>query len=311
MKAKLEEGLVIRVTGGEVWVQVPGRIAVCSLRGRLRKMARDFRVVAGDIVSIAWVKSQPDKGTIEAIHPRKSFLSRLDATRNNSEKIIVANLDLLFLISSLKEPAVHYEFLDRVLVSAERGNTCACICLNKVDLADNGTEIGDFVDTYESCGYRVILTSALRGDGIETLGAMLSGGIYAFVGASGVGKSSILMKLDPELDLKIGRLAVKTGRGRHTTSFSQLYPLKGGYVADTPGIQTFGLPGSDVGELSACFPEFGKFESECKFRPCTHSHEPGCAVKAAHEGGLIRASRYKSYVSMLAELEGRERRRFS
>ena len=225
--------------------------------------------------------------------------------------MIVANLDTLFIVASLREPAVHYGFIDRVLVSAERGMISSCVCLNKTDLVESTAEMEAVAAVYESCGYRILPISALSGDGFEELERSLSGGIYAFVGESGVGKSSILNRVDPSLDLKIGALMDKNKRGRHTTSFSQLYPIAGGYVADTPGIQTFGYPGSDPVELAACFPEFREYEGTCRFRPCSHSHEPDCAVKQALEEERLQPTRYRSYLSMLEEVTEREKRRFS
>jgi ribosome biogenesis GTPase len=132
--------------------------------------------------------------------------------------------------------------------------------------------------------------------------------VYAFAGESGVGKTSLLMRIDPKLDLKVRDVGDKTGRGRHTTTYSQLYPFRGGYLADTPGVQKFAFPGTDGDELAACFPEFAA-HADCKFSPCTHSHEPQCGVKAALEAGLIPPSRHASYLHLLEEIEEREKRR--
>ncbi|UCH85451.1 MAG: ribosome small subunit-dependent GTPase A, partial [Candidatus Latescibacterota bacterium] len=163
---------------------------------------------------------------------------------------------------------------------------------------------------YSSLGYPVIETSALTGDGVDKVEDLLGGGIYAFVGRSGVGKSSLLNRIEPDLNLKVGRVMEKTGRGRHTTTYSQLFPLRGGYVADTPGMQTFGYPGTSTEELADCFPELRDYRAACRFRPCTHSHEPGCGVKEALEKGVIAPSRYQSYLSMLAEVQAREKSRY-
>lgn len=306
-----DTGLVMRVTGSTVWVLAGGELIGCALRGKFRQKARDFQVAAGDRVTISLTEGAADSGAIESVHDRASWLSRFDPAKGSEERVIVANLDTLFVVASLREPPVHYAFIDRVLVSAARGNIPSCICLNKIDLAESASEIGHVTAVYESCGYRVLPLSAHRGDGFDELKRSLSGGIYAFVGESGVGKSSILNRVDPRLDLKIGELRDKTKRGRHTTSFSQLYPIMGGYVADTPGIQTFGYPGNDPVELAACFPEFAEYEGACRFRPCSHSHEPGCAVKQALEEERLQPERYRSYLSMLDEVTEREKRRFS
>jgi len=308
MEKNQEAGLVIRVTGGEVWVEVGEETVACTLAGRFRKREESFSIVAGDRVVVKRMKE--GGGVIEEVAPRMSFLSRSNAWREGSEKAIVANLDLLFVVSSVKSPKVRYGFIDRVLVSAERGGIRSCIILNKVDLCRRErTVVDDFIRLYDSCGYRVICTSAVDGDGVDDVKSELRGGIYAFVGQSGVGKSSLLMRIAPELDLRVRDVARKTGRGRHTTSFSELYRVEGGYIADTPGIQAFGFPGENEVELQECFPEFETYAAECRFNPCTHSHEPDCAVKDAVEKGLVFRSRYGSYVEMLGELRASGRRR--
>jgi ribosome biogenesis GTPase len=306
-----DDGLVMRVTGGSVWVQAGSALVQCALRGKFRQQARDFQIAAGDTVTISRKRDEDETGVIESVHPRSSWLARFDAAKGSDERVIVANLDTLFIIASVREPEIHHGFIDRVLVSAERGRIKACVCLNKIDLAEGPDEIERNVSIYEACGYRVLPVSALRGDGLADLEHSLTGGIYAFVGESGVGKSSILNTIEPGLNLKTGELMEKSGRGRHTTSFSQLYPIGGGYVADTPGIQTFGYPGSDPVELTECFPEYREYEGSCRFRPCSHSHEPDCAIKCALEEERLQPTRYRSYLSMLEEVRQREKRRYS
>lgn len=306
-----EDGLALRVTGSTVWVQVGETLVACALRGRFRQGSRRVQIAAGDRVAISRESAAAETGVIESVHERGSWLARFDAARAGDERVIVANLDTLFIVASVREPPFHHGFVDRVLVSAERGRVPSCLCVNKIDLAKNGEEVAGIAAIYESCGYRVLSVSALRGDGFDLFEASLAGGVYAFVGESGVGKSSILNRVEPGLDLRIGELMEKTGRGRHTTSCSQLYPIAGGYVADTPGIQTFGYPGDDPVELAACFPEYREFDGACRFQPCSHSHEPDCAVKEALEEGRLQPTRYRSYLSMLAEVTERNRRRYS
>jgi ribosome biogenesis GTPase len=288
------QGLVVRVTGKEVWVDTGTGVAPCLLRGRLRKRRGEFQIAA-----------------IESVLPRHSHLSRFTGGRSAEERVIVANVDTLFLVESARSPDASARFVDRVLVSAENGRVPVHICLNKMDLASENDEMSVFVRTYTTLGYPVTLTSATTGAGIQEVASLLKGGIYAFVGRSGVGKSSLLNRIAPELNLRVREVAEKTGRGRHTTTYSQLYPIKGGYVADTPGMQTFGYPGSDRRDLAACFPEFRSFEGGCRFSPCTHSHEPECAVKAAVAEGNIALTRHESYIDMLAEVELREKSRYS
>jgi ribosome biogenesis GTPase len=229
--------------------------------------------------------------------------------RESAERMIVANVDTVFVVATLREPEVNYRFIDRVLASAEWGRAAACVCLNKTDLIDAAAEILRFRDLYASCGYETMQTSAKTGEGLKELKAKLRGGVYAFVGESGVGKSSLLMRMDRNLDLKTRELGEKSGRGRHTTSYSQLFSIQGGYMADTPGAQKFGFPGEDADDAARCFPEFRAFSENCRFHRCTHSHEPDCAVKAAVEEGRVHRSRHDSYLDILAELEGRNKRR--
>jgi ribosome biogenesis GTPase len=311
MGKRLGKGLVIRVTGKEVWVDADGEVVPCLLRGRLRREGQGFQVVAGDRVNVTWPEGGGN-GAIESVDPRTTWLSRYAGARHAGardgvERVIVANIDTLFLVESLDSPRLSHRFVDRVLVSAESGHVSIRICLNKIDLGGDRQAIDEFVSVYEPLGYPVTPTSAVTGAGLEDVESAIEGGIYAFVGRSGVGKSSLLNRIDPDLNLRVGEVAQKTGRGKHTTTFSQLYPLKGGYVADTPGMQTFGHPGSDASALPECFPEFRPFLGGCRFHPCTHSHEPDCAVKQAVDDGAIAASRYESYLDMLAEIELREK----
>jgi ribosome biogenesis GTPase len=304
------EGLVVRVTGKEIWVQTGGGMVPCLLRGRFRQKGRDFQVAAGDRVEVAPPVSPGSPGAIEAVLPRRSWLSRYTGGRNAEERIIVANIDVLFVIESIRSPDLSYQFLDRVIVSAENGHIDARICINKIDLVDDRRDVSDVTTVYEPLGYPVVQTSAETGEGMDAVEDLIEGGIYAFVGRSGVGKSSLLNRIEPDLKLRVGTVAEKTGRGHHTTTYSQLFPLKGGYVADTPGMQTFGYPGTSTQDLSECFPELRLRGDACRFQPCTHSHEPDCVVKEALEQGSIAPSRYQSYLSMLAEVKTREKNRY-
>jgi ribosome biogenesis GTPase len=303
----LKDGLVIRVTGGEVWVEVEGRSIACRLRGRFRKSKRGLQIAAGDRVRVDL--GGVEVGSIEEILPRSSYLSRYVGGRDTGERLIVANVDRLFVVATLREPPINYGFVDRVLVSAEHGGTEAWVCLNKIDLSDDRAELATVESIYTSCGYPTLKTSALTGEGLVELKQRLTGGIYAFVGESGVGKSSLLMKMNQSLDLKVRSLGEKSGRGRHTTTYSQLFPAEGGYIADTPGIQTFGFPGSEPVALSDCFPEFREMARECRFRPCTHSHEPDCAVRKALATGRIQNSRYQNYLGILSDVIERAKRK--
>jgi len=311
MGIRRSEGFVVRVTGKEVWVRIGNATVPCLLRGRFRKQGEEFHIVAGDRVELSVREVQGGAVAIESILPRRSWLSRYTAGRDAAERVIVANIDTLFLVESARSPDVDFRFVDRVLVSAENGHVGVRICLNKTDLVEREEEISRFVSIYDPLGYPVIRTSAKTGTGVPEVASFLGGGIYAFVGRSGVGKSALLNRIAPDLDLRVGEVMEKTGRGRHTTTFSQLFAIERGFVADTPGMQTFGFPGSDKKRLAGCFTEFRPLDGHCRFSPCTHSHEPDCAVKEAVEAGKIAPTRYESYLDMLSEIELREKNRYT
>ena len=305
MQVPLENGLVVRVTGGEVWVRVGTQTLACSQRGRFRVQDSALAVVAGDRVSI--MRDQTGGASLEAVQPRTSWLSRY-IERDGSERVVVANIDRLFVVVAAVDPPLRAGFLDRVLASAEYGHVKPCIVFNKMDLAEPG-QFDELRATYAPSLYELVETSATTGRGIDRIARQISHGVYAFVGESGVGKSSLLNRLDPELDLVVDDVAEKTGRGRHTTTNSQLFPFREGFLADTPGMQTFSFPGTDEYGLVKCFPDIRHIEATCKYNPCTHSHEPDCAVKAAVETGRIPLSRHQSYLDILAGIRERAKKK--
>ena len=310
MESHRTEGLVVRVTGKEIWVDTGKETAPCLPRGRFRRGGKGLQIVAGDRVEVSF--DDPRSGAaIESVLPRRTWLSRHAGGRDPVPRVILANIDVLFLVEALRAPAVSHRFIDRVLVAAGTGHVDVRICLNKIDLVPELNDIKSITSVYESLGYAVMPMSAKTGEGVSQVSELLRGGIYAFVGRSGVGKSSLLNRIAPKLDLEVRDVARKTGGGRHTTTYSQLFAIEGGFVADTPGMQTFGFPGDDEESLSRCFLEFAPLDAECRFHPCTHSHEPECAVKKAVENGEIARTRYESYIDMLREIEDRARNRYS
>jgi ribosome biogenesis GTPase len=309
MQERLENGLVVRVTGGEVWVRVGRATVACSLRGRLRIRPDSPPVVAGDRVTI--LREGKEAASLEAVLPRSSWLSRY-VERGAAERVVVANVDRLFAVVSVAEPPLRTAFLDRVLAAAEWGHVTPCIVLNKIDLArtpEQHAQVDGFHACYAPSGYEVVATCAVTGRGMDALEQRVGQGVYAFVGESGVGKTSLVNRLDPELDLRVQSIGERTGRGRHTTSNSQLFPFRHGFLADTPGMQTFGFPGVDPGALAACFPDLARVPDPCRFQPCTHSHEPGCGVKAAVEAGRVPPSRYQSYLDILDGIRQRVKKK--
>ena len=317
-KAALLEGVIMRSGGGFYEVDVPDEEErlLCSLGGRLKKGKRSWAqpVAVGDRVRVRALETSGKnargdewrEGFIEELLPRTSQLGR--SRFNKTAQITLANLDQVVVVMAAREPELNLHRLDRFLVLAEANRLRAVVCLNKTDLMDKKEikhDIEPIAQLYRELGYPVILTSALPEEdkGRKTLAKELKGRISAFIGSSGVGKSSLAMMIDPDLQLWVGDV-MDIGKGRHTTTDVTLHPLeKGGYIADTPGVKTVALlEGTEI-NLSECFPEMRGRESKCKFANCTHRSEPGCAVKAAVERGKIADSRYESYVRLFEEKE--------
>ena len=222
--------------------------------------------------------------------------------------MIAANIDRAFLVVTLYFPEIKLPFLDRLLVTCEVYGIPATIVLNKVDIfkEEFPDEMENFRRIYENAGYEVILTSARTGEGLDRLREAVTGSeggqVCLFSGESGVGKSSLVKALDPSLDPKVGDISMAHLQGKHTTSLYEMYPLScGSFMIDTPGLRGFGLVSLKKEEVALYFPEMLRVSGGCRFSPCTHTHEPGCAVKEAVDQGTITAERYSSYLGMLEE----------
>ena len=241
---------------------------------------------------------------ITEVLPRRNYLIRKSTNLSRQSHVIAANLDRALLVVSLYFPEIKLPFLDRMLVTCEVYGITAVIVLNKLDLYRTlaPEQVEEFCDTYRGAGYKVIECSALNGEGIDELRAICSKGTSIVSGESGVGKSSIIKALDPSLSPRTGDISVAHLQGRHTTSLYEMYPLGGGgFIVDTPGLRGFGLVDLEKEEIAKYFPEMLRHADHCRFIPCTHTHEPGCAVKEALDRGLIAPSRYNSYLGMLEE----------
>lgn len=300
---------MVRHTGSQytvsdlpVWEPV-----VCVLRGKLRlKGATSTNPIAvGDHIS--YEPQEDGTGVITAIEPRKNYIIRKSTNLSRQAHIIASNLDQVFLIVTLDFPETKLEFIDRFLVTCEAYKVPVVILLNKSDLYTN--EYAGykefFHDIYSrSAGYSILETSGKTGHNIEIIKEMCRGKLSLFSGISGVGKSSLINSLDPSLSLKTGEISQYHKQGKHTTTFYEIHPLSsGGFIIDTPGIKGFGLLEMEKEELSHYLPEMLRVLDDCRFSPCTHTHEPGCAVKKAVENGEITPERYQSYLSMLEEEE--------
>jgi ribosome biogenesis GTPase len=303
--AELRTGLVLQARSGRHRVQDGDGVAICSIRGKLKqeRWLTDL-IASGD--QVRWRPSRLGRGVIEEVLPRETQLSRRrpGPGRIPVEDVIVANPDQAVFIFSVREPAPHLRMLDRLLVIAEANELPALICANKIDLlggdARAATEAQRLFGPYEAIGYPLIYTSALTGQGVEALRERLRGKLSVLSGPSGVGKSSLLNAVQPELGLATREVSEVTGKGRHTTVGIRLWPLVGGgYVADTPGLREAGFWDVQPEELAWYFVEMRPYLSDCRFSSCTHTHEPGCAVKAAVEAGAIHEARYDSYCRLL------------
>ena len=275
-----------------------------TLRGKIRLKASEITnpIAVGD--RVRYCIEDDGSATITEILPRDNYVIRRSTNLSRQAHIIAANVDRAYLIVSLYFPEVKLPFLDRILVTCGLYGIPATIVLSKVDMyRDDAPEaVAAFKAIYRSAGYPVLETSVRTGEGVEELREACKGRVNLFSGESGVGKSSLIKALDPALDPKIGAISTAHLQGKHTTSLYEMYPLAtGGYVIDSPGIRGFGLVDVEKEEIYKYFPEMLRVSADCRFTPCTHTHEPGCAVKAAVDRGEIAPERYNSYLGMLEE----------
>ena len=289
------------------WTPFP---AVLKGKIRLRNNESTNPVAVGDHVRFESATdslsdiSLKNPAQISEVLDRKNHLIRKSTNLSRQSHVIAANVDMAFAVVSLYFPEIKLPFLDRMLVTCEVYGIPVTIVLNKVDLyrEEAPQAVADFIDIYTNAGYRVVCTSARTGEGVDELRSLTCGNVCLFSGESGVGKSSLIKALDPSLDPKIGRISDVHLQGKHTTSLYEMYRLRtGGWVIDTPGLRGFGLVNLEKEEISRYFPEMLKISENCRFTPCTHTHEPGCAVKEAVEDGRISPERYSSYLGMIEE----------
>jgi ribosome biogenesis GTPase len=311
------------------------------LRGKIRLKDSNATnpVAVGDVVdyeaeipegaapeSIAEYVTLENSAAITGVHKRRNYVIRKSTNLSRQSHIIAANLDRAFLVVTIDFPQVKLPFLDRLLVTCEVYNVPPVIVLNKCDLygPEHEDMLAAFHEIYQGAGYPIIDVSAHTGQGIDLLRDVVSGkrnpdgslnedydqakpAVSLFSGVSGVGKSSLIKALDPSLEPRVGDISTAHEQGRHTTTFYEMYSLSsGGFIVDTPGLRGFGLVDLKKEEIALYFPEMLEAAQNCRFTPCTHTHEPGCAVKEAVEEGVISYDRYSSYLGMLDE-EGKYR----
>lgn len=297
--------MVMRSTGSNYTLRdsATGSVFDSRLRGKLRlKGVRTTNPVSvGDIVD--YETDETGEALITEIHPRKNYIIRRSPNLSKEAHIIAANIDQAALVVTLFDPVTNFEFIDRFLVTCQAYSIPATLILNKTDLAYGYPEaVDNFREVYSLAGYPILEVSAATGEGVDKVAEFLKDKTTLFSGNSGVGKSTLIKRIEPAADVRMGEISKAHHKGRHTTTFAQMYPLsEGGFIIDTPGIKGFGLIDIDPAELYQFFPELMRYAADCQYYNCTHTHEPGCAVEEAVAGGKISESRYISYLKILEE----------
>lgn len=300
-------GMVIKNTGSWYTVLTDGGSTVdCKIKGnfRLKGIRSTNPVAVGDRVEI--IRNQEGTAFITSICDRRNYIIRKSSNLSKQSHIIAANVDQAFLIVTVDYPQTSTTFIDRFLASAEAYNVPVTIIFNKVDLfkGDEERYLDMMVNLYETVGYTCLKVSAETEEGLQQLLPLLEGKITLFSGNSGVGKSTLLNKIVPGAELRTAEISDAHNTGMHTTTFSEMLSLgDGGWVIDTPGIKGFGTFNMEPEEICGYFKEIFRFSKDCRFSNCTHTHEPGCAVRQAVEDHYIAQSRYASYLSMLDDKE--------
>ena len=305
--SEIRNGKVYRSTGS--WYSVKteeGKRFRCQLKGRFRMngIRTTNPVAVGDEVDFL-IHKENGIGMIQKIYPRHNYLIRKATKLSKASHIIAANVDSAVLIASLEQPRTSTGFIDRFLVTAEAYHVPVTLIFNKYDLYGNNTKqlLKELIEAYRNAGYPCLVTSVPDNYHLELLKSLLQNKTTLLAGHSGVGKTALINKVDKKLQLKTGVISEVHHKGKHTTTFSEMFDLDfGGAIIDTPGIKEFGLVDFDKQELGHRFPEFRKYMPHCRFNNCLHLNEPGCAVLHALKEGKIATFRYKNYLNMMGDL---------
>lgn len=306
----MANGMVVRSTGSRYVVRgEDGKLHDCVAKGSLRVKGWNSTnpLAVGDHVEFQPQVNEEEVGAITGLHDRRNYLVRRSVNLSHHKHVIAANVDQALIIVTVARPRTSYGFIDRFLVTAEAYQVPAAVVVNKIDDLDKEEEelLFELVDVYQQAGYRVLMTSALKGKGIKEVKTLLNGKVTLLSGHSGVGKSTLINAVDPDLDLFTLEVSEASGKGVHTTTNAEMYELQGGwltapsFIIDTPGIKGFGLVDLEAQHIGDQFPEMFKLKGDCRFNNCMHKEEPGCAVRKAVEEGEVSATRYKSYLDMV------------
>lgn len=303
------KALIYKSTGSwYVTKNEEGKVFSARIKGVLKisGLTSTNPIAVGDVVTMELENELENTATITAIDDRTNYIARLSPHNKNQHHIVASNLDQSIMFATIKDPKTSQGFIDRFLVSSESYHVPAVIVFNKADLYGR-KEMDRFAEMksmYESVGYKVILASIINMHGVEEVKALLHSKTTLLSGHSGVGKSSLINAIFPELNLKTKEVSDWSGKGMHTTTFAEMFDLPlGGKVIDTPGLREFGLVDIEKQELSHYFPEMRERLNECQFNNCMHINEPGCAIKDAVNTGQIYPDRYVSYLSILETME--------
>jgi ribosome biogenesis GTPase / thiamine phosphate phosphatase len=304
------KGVVLKSTGS--WYQVrsfeSGELFNCRIKGKFRVagIKSTNPIAVGDVVHFHLEDHQEGQGIISAIQDRKNYIVRKSVNLSKQVHIIASNMDQALLVTTLAQPMTSTGFMDRFLSTAEAYSIPTIIVFNKIDIYDEEEmmELEYREAVYSAIGYKVLKTSAMQGIGLEKLKEELKDKTTLLSGHSGVGKSTLVNAVEPNLDLRTGTVSLSHRKGQHTTTFAEMHPLRmGGDVIDTPGIKGFGMVNMKKEEISHFFPEIFALSEQCRFHNCMHHNEPECAVKSALEENKIAPTRYESYLNQLNDYD--------
>ena len=303
------KGIVIKSTGKWYIVRLEdNRLMDCRIKGKFRlgKLKLTNPIAVGDRVFVEQEKGL-QTGMISKLFPRENYVLRQSTRKKHYMHLLAANIDQAFVIVTIQNPMLKPGFIDRFLLTTESHNIPSYIIVNKADIYTKDDQLiqKGLADLYEQIGYPTILVSAHTGEGIDTLKSLLKNKITLLSGHSGVGKSSIINSIQNDLEITTQEISDYSGKGMHTTTFSQMYPLEqGGFIIDTPGIKEMGFINMEPMDVAHNFREIFDCSEHCKYGDCLHVNEPNCAVKEAVESGAISILRYQSYLSVLEDVLG-------